>query len=185
MKNIHKQMRLKAIVEEFNFSPKGLIEGLLVKVADQRLQVNFGDDRDVAETFTIGQEIAMIVEHNLPTDDHSAAEHPVYRFVRLESADDIAQEGENYKDTGVVVVTGIIKRLNYSKHGEPNGVVLENGDYVHLKPEGMRQAGFKVGQTVTAIGDSRPTWNGKRVIEAESAKRDTAAKKTTPPAKAK
>ena len=36
-------------------------------------------------------------------------------------------------------------------------VVLETSDFVHLKPDGMRRARLKIGQVVTAQGDTRPT----------------------------
>ena len=28
-------------------------------------------------------------------------------------------------------------RLNYAKHGAANGVVLDNGDFVHTRPDGF------------------------------------------------
>ena len=59
-------------------------------------------------------------------------------------------------------------RLNFTRHGEPNGVVLDTGDFVHLKPHGLRAAGLGVGDRVTAAGPAKPLAGGAgRAVEAE------------------
>jgi hypothetical protein len=45
--------------------------------------------------------------------------------------------------------------------------VLDNGDFLHLKPDGMKKAGLRVGQEVAAEGRARPMALGHRVIEVE------------------
>ncbi len=60
----------------------------------------------------------------------------------------------------------MVARLNFAKHGEPNGVVLDSGDFIHLKPDGMRQVGLKIGDRVEATGEARPMELGHRVVEA-------------------
>ena len=177
-KRAAKQLKLLAIVEDFNFSPKGGIEGVLLAVDGERVQVNFGKHSHVAHVIAVGQEIEMTVEHDSLCKDHAPGGHSVYRFVRLESADGEAHQHKNHEDTGVVTVTGMVHRLNFTKHGEPNGVVLETGDFVHLKPDGMHRARLKIGQLVTAQGNTRPTWNGKLAIEAKTVKQASAPKKS-------
>ena len=63
---------------------------------------------------------------------------------------------------------GIVKRINYARHGEANGVVLESGDFIHLKPEGMKHIGLKVGDQVTAEGTAALMPLGQQVIEAKT-----------------
>jgi len=175
-KHVSKKLHLIAMVEDFNFSPRGEIKGVLLVVDGERVQVNFGKDHHVPHAIAIGQEIEMTVEHDSHVNDPPEGDHPVYSFVDLDSADGEAHQGKKHTDTGVVTLTGTVRRLNYAKHGQPNGVVLETGDFVHLKPDGMRRSRLKIGQLVTAKGDSRPTWDGKLAIEAKSAKRVLAPK---------
>ena len=63
-------------------------------------------------------------------------------------------------------ITGIVERLNYVRHGEANGVVLDTGDFIHLKPDGMRQVDLKVGDSVDVDGKVHPMELGGRMVEA-------------------
>ena len=51
-----------------------------------------------------------------------------------------------------MTVEGVVTRLNYARHGEANGVVLDGGDFLHLKPDGMKRVELKVGQPIKAHG---------------------------------
>ena len=73
-----------------------------------------------------------------------------------------------FADDAGPAVTGAVARLNYARHGEPNGVVLGTGDFVHLEPDGMRRLGLQVGDAVTATGEAKPMARGGRVVEAET-----------------
>ena len=62
----------------------------------------------------------------------------------------------------------MVVRFNYAKHGKPNGVVLDNGDFIHTKPDGLEKLGLKVGDTVKVKGQAKPLVTGTgRVIEAQ------------------
>jgi hypothetical protein len=81
-------------------------------------------------------------------------------------------------------VEGTVKRVNFARHGAANGVVLDSGDFIHLKPEGMKKVELKVGDHVTAEGIAALMPLGQRVIEATivngvslSSKKSTRAKK--------
>ena len=63
---------------------------------------------------------------------------------------------------------GVVKRINYSRDGEANGVVLESGDFIYLKPDGMKKVGLKVGDQVTAEGTATLMPLGQQVIEAKT-----------------
>ena len=86
--------------------------------------------------------------------------HPVYRLAALQPAGEADEEDR-------ATVEGVVERLNYARHGEPNGVVLEAGDFVHLKPDGMERTGLRVGETLAAVGRARRMVNGRLAIEAE------------------
>ena len=45
--------------------------------------------------------------------------------------------------------------------------MLDNGDFLHLKPDGMKKVGLRVGQEVAAEGRARPMALGRRVIDVE------------------
>ena len=98
----------------------------------------------------------------------SAAAHPVYEFEALADpagkALDWPADGE-----GSTSMKGKVARIHYAKHGEPNGVVLESGEFIHLRPHGMTAIGLKVGSTVSAQGELRITVLGTKLLEAHHA----------------
>ena len=64
---------------------------------------------------------------------------------------------------------GNVARIHYAKHGQPNGVVLESGEFIHLRPHGMAAIGVGVGAKVSAKGELRMTVLGTRMLEAHHA----------------
>ena len=61
--------------------------------------------------------------------------------------------------------------LALRSHGEPNGMILESGESIHLRPHGMTAAGLDIGSKVTAVGDLRMTALGTRMLEAHRVNR--------------
>ncbi|QEL17499.1 hypothetical protein [Limnoglobus roseus] len=145
-------------VLHYNFSPKGGLEGLIVEVGGARAQVvcppHLG--HDLAAAVAEGETVELVLSEAEPSDKGPAA-HPVYHLEELPHTDAADEEPG---------VKGIVARLNYAKHGEANGVVLDTGDFVHLKPDGMAQLGLKVGDRVKAEGETRAMDLGGRVVEA-------------------
>jgi hypothetical protein len=91
------------------------------------------------------------------------AGHTVYRFERLASIDGEAPRHAQLDER----IDGTVVRLNYARHGEPNGVVLDTGDFIHTKPDGFARLGLKVGDKVRAEGRAQPLATGEgRVVEA-------------------
>ncbi|MDY3555480.1 hypothetical protein R5W24_004623 [Gemmata sp. JC717] len=145
---------LAGTVRQHNFSPKGEIEGVLLDTDSGPVQVNFPHGPGAARSVpTPGALLRLIVAPDHRAADHAPGDHPVYEFV-------------SDADAAAPVAEGVVARLNYARHGEPNGVVLDTGDFVHLKPHGMRQVALAVGTRVVAEGTARPTVTGHRVIEA-------------------
>jgi hypothetical protein len=158
---------LNGIVQAYNFSPKGGVEGLLLTEGDRTVQVNIPSDASLmaAHAAAVGQAVQITASpEGHPVPD---AEHPVYRLISFEPSNGTGAAVDGPSHEGIVSVEGIVSRFNYARHGEPNGVVLDNGDFLHLKPDGMKKAGLRVGQEVAAEGRARPMALGHRVIEVE------------------
>ncbi|MES2533048.1 MAG: hypothetical protein V4636_18545 [Pseudomonadota bacterium] len=150
------------------YSPKGAIEGVLIDTDGVPTQfVTEPQDPAIADLFgglRAGQ--ALVIEGTeAPPSPKGESMHTVYRFERLASVDG----REPKAAAGEERTRGKVVRFNYAKHGEPNGVVLDNGDFVHTRPDGLRPLGLQIGDTIEAEGAARSlVTGGGRVIEARS-----------------
>jgi hypothetical protein len=158
---------INGIIQAYNFSPKGGVEGLLLTEGGRTVQVNIPPDASLiaAHAAAVGQAVQITASpegHEVPD-----AEHPVYRLISFEPSDGTGAAVDRPSHEGIVTVEGTVSRFNYARHGEPNGVVLDNGDFLHLKPDGMKKVGLMVGQEVAAEGRARLMVLGHRVIEVE------------------
>jgi hypothetical protein len=167
----HKVTALRGRVSGFNLSPKGVPEGILLDVADDVgiVQVNF--DSEVAGQLTrVVSEGQAVAVDATEADAHAEAAHAVFDLVRLHDAGGkllLVAEGSPEPD---VSVRGKVVRLNHARRGEVNGGILDSGEFVHLKPHGVKAiGGLSVGQTLEARGEVRSGWSGHRVIEARTA----------------
>ncbi len=160
--------KFRGVLEDFNLSPNGGIEGFVLHSDGQTVQVNVTPDVGFAVVRGIGQNVEAMVEPEPATAKHKAGAHPVYSLVTLHGADGKVLIFARNDDGEIATVQGVVKRTNYTRHGEPNGVVLESGDFVHLKPAGMKQVSLKVGDSVTAEGKSVLMPLGQQVIEAKT-----------------
>ncbi len=162
---------LNAVVQGYNYSPKGEIEGALLREGDRTVQVNIPPHLGIAIALTVpvGQTVEATVEPEPRLHKHPDGEHPVYRLVALKAADGRAFALDGHGPEKTVTVEGVVGRLNYARHGEANGVVLESGDFLHLKPDGMKRVGLGVGQPIRVEGRACLTPMGTRAIEADVA----------------
>jgi hypothetical protein len=170
MRASHKTTALRGEVAGFNLSPKGVPEGILLHLARDGgiVQINF--DPEVA-----GQVTAVVVEGQtlvadaIEADCHADAAHPVFDLVSLSDAAGLrlfVAEGAAELD---ISVRGIVARLNHARRGEVNGGILDSGEFVHLKPHGVKAiGGLSIGQSIEARGEVRSGWSCHRVIEARS-----------------
>ena len=152
---------LKCKIVAYNFSPKGGVEGLLVEVNGATAQIVCPPDlgAELARINPIGKSVDLYVEMEPPSPKGPAA-HPVYHLV-------VGSPSENSCEApGSQPVVGVVTRLNFARHGEANGVVLDSGDFIHMKPDGMKQVSLKVGDKVNADGTIRPMELGGHVVEA-------------------
>ena len=147
------------------YSPKGGVEGLLIDTDGIATQfvVDPHDAASVGQLLGLQAGQALAVEgRKTPPSPKGEGAHVVYRFERL-----AAVEGEAPAAPKDAEVRGKVVRFNFAKHGAPNGVVLDSGDFVHTRPDGMARLGLQIGDAVHAEGASQPLATGTgRVIEA-------------------
>ncbi|WP_323499335.1 hypothetical protein [Variovorax sp. LG9.2] len=148
------------------YSPKGAIEGLLIDTNGISTQfVTEPHDASVAAQLTglrVGQ--ALVIEGIEPAPSSKGEPaHSVYVFDRLVSVNGKVPTAPPANEDAI----GTVVHFNYAKHGAANGVVLDNGDFVHTRPHGLAVLKLKVGDKVKAEGPARPLATGTgRVIEA-------------------
>lgn len=122
---------LRGRVRAFNLSPKGAVEGALIETEDGLAQINLEKGQSPSPAWKEGAalEVRAIAEP-------SHGKHDVYKLA-----------GEDDQ------VSGRVERVNYARHAEPNGFVLDDGTFVHLKPEGAKRfQAINVGDRVRARG---------------------------------
>lgn len=157
--------------QQLLFSPKGGIEGALIKQKGQVLQVSMDPETgaDFAQRSGPGKRVRVlaVADHSPKTRD---GVHPVYRF---ESWADASGQQITPADTDLAGTTikGVVASLHYARHGQPNGVILATGEFIHLRPHGMVQTGLAVGSQVSAVGEVRVTLLGTRMLEAHRVNR--------------
>lgn len=88
------------------------------------------------------------------------------------------------------IVEGVVEHLNFSKNGDPNGAVLDSGQFIHMKRRIARAINLRVGQELKIQGKSRGEGpGGHEVIEAQAVNgMDSNSKRATkkaPPARKK
>ncbi|GAA6118908.1 hypothetical protein [Acidovorax sp. FG27] len=153
-------------------SPRGEVEGAMIDV--EGIPVQFVFDKHAHDCGTrafqalaAGQ--AVVAEGTLvPPPPKGEAPHEVFAFERLVSIDGTAFT----PDAAEREVQGTVARIHHARHGEPNGVVLDTGDFIHTRPDGFAQlgAGLELGARVSASGPARPLQGGAtgHVIEART-----------------
>jgi hypothetical protein len=156
-------MRKTGTIEALNVSPKGFHEGFLLRTGKKLVQINLPKGEFIwGKILTSGEQLTVEIE---PEQPHGKPEHAVFSLVRLLGVNGhLAEGGDKH---GSRRFSGSIVRLNYALHGEVNGGILDSGDFLHLKPEGAREAKLKAGMQVEGLGMTKPMVGGHAVIEAE------------------
>ena len=65
-------------------------------------------------------------------------------------------------------IEGVVKYLNDSRHGEVNGAVLDNGNFVHLGPKGAKRVKLAIGEKLVVEGSATTMGDGHLVMEEPS-----------------
>lgn len=152
--------------QQLLFSPKGGIEGALVKEQGAVLQVTAHPDIGALFARATGRgkrlRVLAVADHSPKTVD---GVHPVYQF---ESFADTAGKAIKlpHADSGNTTIKGDVAELHFARHGQPSGVILKTGEFIHLRPQGMSQTKLAVGSKVNAVGEVRMTVLNTRLLEA-------------------
>jgi hypothetical protein len=164
-----KSESLSGYLQQVLFSPKGGIEGLMLKVDHKPIQVSMEPGRADAKALNgaVGKPIEVMAsaEHSPKTKPGA---HPVYQ---LDSITTVA--GNVFKSGAPPSISGVVAHIHFAKHGEPNGVVLESGEFIHTRPHGMKKLKLQIGSRVVAHGEVRTTVLGTALIEAHEVNRVT------------
>jgi hypothetical protein len=166
MKKGKKEATLSGTLTQVLLSPKGAIEGLLLNIRGKTVQLSTtpGAIDEYAHALVSGVRVVA-----KGTADHSPKTksgcHPVFKLEQLTKLDGKVLRDSGHKG-GLVILKGSVASIHYARHGEPNGVLLASGDFVHLRPHGMEKAGLKVGDKVVARGERRMTVLGTTLLEA-------------------
>ena len=152
-------------------SPKGGIEGALVKVKGAVVQVSVHPDAGAALARITGpgqRPRALAVDEHSPKTADGA--HPAYP---PESRADAAGLAIEWPDAELAntSVKGVVAALHCARQGQPNSVMRETGKFIHLRPRGMALLGFGAGAKITAVGTLRMTALGTRLLEAHQVNR--------------
>ncbi|WP_226858430.1 hypothetical protein [Diaphorobacter aerolatus] len=147
------------------YSPRGTVEGLMLDVDGIAVQFVIGKHEahlaHLALHLKQGQKLTLIGALRKPSPK-GEAEHEVYDLIEIVGRGDDSQSAEytaSEKEIG-----GKIVRFNYARHGEPNGVVLDTGDFIHTRPDGLRKLAWKLGDQVHAKGRVQPLASGMGVV---------------------
>ncbi len=136
------------------YSPRGGVEGFLLKVDDEPVQfvVDKHDEAlpSVVAALETGQQLIVTGEPTPPSSKGAGA-HVVQSLVKLVSIDGAAPKKIKAGSQGY---SGTVIRFNYAKHGAPNGYVLDSGDFIHVKPDGFLRLKLQIGDRIKADGDA-------------------------------
>lgn len=146
---------IRGHVQHLIYSPRGEIEGALMEVDAAPLQLVFSheDVESGAQFAAIASgQLVSVTAHPQGPSPKGAGDHPVYAHIALLTVD--GHRPAKPDASAGAAYQGRVIRLNHARHGEANGVVLDTGDFIHLKPDGMARLGLKVGDAVQADGDA-------------------------------
>ncbi len=171
-----KTQTLSGTLLQFVFSPKGAVEGLFISQDDAPVQIVVPPECGDALARSLRPGDRVTVRVGLEDESDNDELHHVFRLdaVLNQAGRPLSIGGDA---NGRSKVIGKVKYLNFAKHGEPNGVVLESGDFVHMKADGMERLRLAVGDDVSAKGKTRSHIFGGVVVEAESVNGKTLVKK--------
>lgn len=144
---------ISGVFRQFLFGPKGGVEGVLLSVKRKIVQVSMSPKEGVAVSHSCkaGKTLRMLGARDNSRRTAAVSTHPVYEFESLADASGERIESRD-ADANQETIVGSVAALHYAKHGQPNGVVLDTGEFIHMGPEGMALAGLCIGSAVKATG---------------------------------
>jgi len=162
----HDAVFINGTCRQLLFSPQGDIEGVIVIENGKSVQVSMTPETGgvFARVATPGCWVSVLA-HADRSPKTAAGSHPVYRFAAFADGKGKALAPAD-KDAESTTIKGVVASLHFARHGQPNGVMLETGEFIHLRPQAMARAALRIGDRVSAVGDARWTVLGNRLLEA-------------------
>jgi hypothetical protein len=162
---------LNGQLQQMLFSPKGGIEGLLLKVDHKLLQVSI--EPGSADANVLKDAVGKPIEVIASADHSPKTKGRAHRVYQLDGITTLA--GKGFKSRAPQPIRDVVAHIHFAKHGEPNGVILESGAFIHTRPHGMRKLKLQVGSKVVVRGEVRKTVWGSDLIGAHEVNRVTLA----------
>ncbi len=155
---------LTGTVEGYNLSPRGMTEGLMVKIEGKTAQFNLPPDVGavIGQVAPVGEEVKLTA---MPDRGHGS--HDVYRLVMVTNSKGQQLGVGPSQPPKVVHVDGVVKTLNYARGGEINGAILESGDFVHVGPSAEKLK-LAPGLKLSIDGVQTLMAGGKYAIDAQT-----------------
>ena len=138
------------------YAPNGEIEAVILRSGPRWLQIAIDKrDRQAVSAFESMAPDQMVVVRAAPRAGSGLGRsgYPVYDFSALEFIDGRRAPVSNGRP--VAAFRGRVVRLNYARQGQPNGVVLDTGDFIHTRTEGMARLRLQIGDLVEADGQAQ------------------------------
>jgi hypothetical protein len=177
--------KVSGTVQQFNFTPRGQRDGVLLTSDGKLVQLNFPpqEAEKLANAVAVGDQITAD-----GTPERTEADHAVLRLQKLTTAkgkeitienapprsrgretEDIRAEGGRVRRERAAekseTIKGVVKYLNHGPRGEVDGAVLESGDFIHIGPREAQDAKLAVGQDISVEGLAMKMPDGHTMIE--------------------
>lgn len=138
MQKAHTQEVVKGPFQQTLYSPHGTIEGVLIETAEGIAQLVFSHDADTGAFRELPSGALVVADCTFAGwASTRAGGHRVYDVEGI-----VSIAGKKPKAAKKVkrapAYSGTVVSINYARHGEANGVVLDSGDFIHLRPEGFK-----------------------------------------------
>jgi len=161
----HSEM-LFGTIRQLLFGTDGGIQGVLLTVKGRTVQVSMSpaEGAALADQLGAGKRMRILAIAALPPVGTASA-HPLYTFFALSDTggDPLPLP---YTAPGESLITGQVSALHFAPEGEPNGVILDTGELIHVGTAGMAATGLRVGTKIRAIGELGRTSVGGRMLRA-------------------
>ncbi len=156
-------VELSGSVISYNFAPRGNVDSLMIKTSDKTIQVNLPPPLApfVAQLATVGNQVKITASPGMGMPDHG-----VYELVSLTTEQGRQIKQPSPEDRKFVHEEGTVKAFNFARHGEVDGLLLDNGDFVHIGPQAASLK-LTVSQKLTIDGVGHPMLGSEhRAVEA-------------------
>jgi hypothetical protein len=167
----HHNSFIHGTCQQLLFSSRGRIEGALIETNDGVVQISIPREKAgvLAQLTGPGRPLRVLAVHHRSAKA-PAGDHPVFKFQSFADANGQALKRAQAK-LPHSTIKGVVSAWHFARNGLPNGMILETGEFVHLRPKGMVAAAVAIGSKLIALGELRTTALGTRMLRAHRVNR--------------